>query len=105
MSRRPLIRSPAGPLPRPRGARRCAIVVGVLLLAARLLDSALAADDAAVRQAQALLADYQEDPGRLQQARLLLEEATRSDPQPEPLALLSRVWFLIGQALARTPTE
>jgi len=58
-----------------------------------------------MRQAQGLLADYQEDPSRLRQAQLLLETAAQTDPEPEVLALLSRVWFLIGEVLAPTTSE
>ena len=87
--------------PRRVGAR---VVLAVILTVA-VLGASGAADEAAVRRAQALLADYQDDPARLQQVRLLLGEATRSGTQPEALALLSRVWFLIGQVLARTDSE
>src|SRR5262245_26262938 len=63
------------------------------------------ADEAAVRQAQAILADFRDDPGRLRQAQGLLEGATRTDPSPGALVLLARTWFLIGQLLARTDEE
>jgi tetratricopeptide (TPR) repeat protein len=76
--------------------------IAALVLFAPALCASGGADDATVRQVQALLANYQEDPTRLQQARLLLEAATRTEPQPETLALLSRVWFLIGEVLSPT---
>jgi len=89
-----------------RGLRRAgALVAAIIALGAAIPGVTRAADEGAVRRAQALLADYQDDPARLREARVTLEEATRGDPNPEALTLLARVWFLTGQVLARTAGE
>jgi tetratricopeptide (TPR) repeat protein len=79
--------------------------LATLLLAVSPVGSPRAADEGPVQEARTLLATYHEDVTRLERARQLLEAATRRDPEPDALVLLSRVWFLIGDVVARSDTE
>ncbi len=80
-------------------------VAATLLVGVLPVESRSAADEATLHEVQALIATYDEDITRLERARLLLEAATRRDPQPGLIALLSRVWFLIGEVNARTDDQ
>lgn len=79
--------------------------LAVFLLAVLPAGSPRAADQGPVQEARTLLATYHEDVSRLERARQLLETSTRRDPEPDALVLLSRVWFLIGDILARIDDE
>jgi tetratricopeptide (TPR) repeat protein len=64
-----------------------------------------AAAETPIDTARALLASYQEDGARLEQARDILAKAAKEDPRPATLTLLAKAWFLIGDVHARTDDE
>jgi tetratricopeptide (TPR) repeat protein len=76
------------------------LVAAVLALLA--LAAAPARAQAPLERARDLLARYHEDPKRIDQARDLLEAELGRERRPETLALLSRVYFLIGDIRAGT---
>jgi tetratricopeptide (TPR) repeat protein len=76
---------------------RLAAVLSLLSLAA-----APARAQAPLDQARDLLVRYHEDPTRIDQARDLLEAELARERTPEALALLSRVYFLVGDIRAGT---
>ncbi|HEY7654360.1 MAG TPA: tetratricopeptide repeat protein [Methylomirabilota bacterium] len=77
----------------------------LLLSAAVLVAGAAAPAQAPVETARGLLRQYQEDPGRIDRARDLLEAAVArggaADDVPT-LLTLARAWFLFGEERART---
>jgi tetratricopeptide (TPR) repeat protein len=76
----------------------------LLMLSAVAASPAVAAEEA-LTAAHALLSAWHEDPARIDQARAQLEAAVTTDPTPETLTELSRVWFLTGDFRARTEAE
>jgi tetratricopeptide (TPR) repeat protein len=74
-----------------------------------VLMTAVAAAPAGAQDAlpavRTLLAAWHEDPARIDRARALLETAAASNPAPDTLVELSRVWFLIGEFRARSDAE
>jgi predicted Zn-dependent protease len=75
------------------------------VLAVLALASPAAADEASLDSVRALLASYDQDPAKLDQARDQLTAIVARDPQPAALILLARTWFLIGDIRARTEAE
>lgn len=76
-----------------------------LLLALVALGVATAGAGEAIPAAHALLVAWHEDPERIDRARVLLERAVATDPGPETLVELARVWFLTGEFRARSEAE
>ncbi|MGH7393783.1 MAG: tetratricopeptide repeat protein [Candidatus Rokuibacteriota bacterium] len=76
-----------------------------LILAAVLAAPAGAAAQPAADRVRALLARYDEDPRRIDQARDLVEEALARERPVALLALAARVHFLVGDVRATTPDD
>jgi len=76
-----------------------------LLLAVLALASPAAAQERSLDSVRTLLATYDQDPAKLDQARDQLTEIVARDPQPAALILLAKTWFLIGDIRARTEVE
>src|SRR5262249_57458422 len=74
----------------------------VLLLAVLALGSPAAAQEPSLATVRTLLATYDQDPAKLDQARDQLTAIVARDPQPDALILLAKTWFLIGDIRART---
>ena len=90
---------------RPAGWWLARGTLALFLLVVLPVGSSRATDEGPVQEARTLLASYHEDGTRLERARQLLETATRRDPAPDALVLLSHVWFLTGDIVARTDDE
>jgi tetratricopeptide (TPR) repeat protein len=84
-------------LPRPLTTAVVALVV--------LASASSVSAQSAAETARRLIARYHEDPRRLDQARALLEKELTRDRQVELMALLSRVYFLIGEVRATTDED
>ena len=80
--------------------RRLAALTAVVVLTA-----SLAAAQDTVSAARILLANWHQDPARIDQARAQLEEAAAGRPSGEILTELSRAWFLIGDIRATADNE
>lgn len=80
---------------------RCLAALVLLLLVLPLRASA----EPAVERARQLLAGYDEDLTRLDQARDLLEAELERERRVETLILLSHVYFLVGEVRATTREE
>ena len=77
------------------------IVLAVVLLVAPVV--ALA--QTPVERARALIARYDEDPRRIDEARDLLEEAITRERPADAVTLLSRIYLLAGEVRATTDDE
>lgn len=75
------------------------------MLIALLLPAALAAAQSPIEEAKVLVTSYHEDLTRLDRARDLLEKMLKTDPQPEAMILLSRIYFLWGDVRAKDSDE
>jgi len=82
--------------------RRAALL---LTLVATLAPATPAAAEDALPTARAMLTAWHEDPARIDRARAVLETAVATDPAPETLVELARVWFLTGDFRARSEGE
>jgi tetratricopeptide (TPR) repeat protein len=82
--------------------RRAALL---LTLVATLAPATPAAAEDALPTARTLLTAWHEDPARIDRARTVLETAVATDPAPETLVELARVWFLTGDFRARSEGE
>jgi tetratricopeptide (TPR) repeat protein len=78
--------------------------VGLLTLISLCTSVPVAAGTPA-EAARALIARYDEDLTRLDQARDLLEAALKDEPRADTLITLSYVHFLVGEIRARAPEE
>jgi tetratricopeptide (TPR) repeat protein len=78
-----------------------------LLLAALLwlVAPAVFASEDPVQAARALLANWHEEPARIDRARALLEGAVATDPSPTALVELSVAWFLTGDFRAGSESD
>jgi len=74
-----------------------------LLVVACLLTTASAEEPVAA--ARALLANWHQDPARIERARTLLESAAATQATPEPFIELSRAWFLTGDFRSASPAD
>lgn len=82
----------------------CARSLTVILLVVLLIPP-LAWAETPAAQARALLANYHEDPTRIDRARDLLEGALEREREIDSLVTLSRVYFIVGDVRAQTTDE
>ena len=77
----------------------------VLVPLACVLFASLAFAETPAETARALIARYDEDPGRLDRAREVLEAALRAEQRVDTLITLSYVYFLVGDIRARSADD
>ena len=77
----------------------------VLVPLACVLSASLAFAETPAETARGLIARYDEDPGRLDRAREVLEAALRAEQRVDTLITLSYVYFLVGDIRARSADD